>query len=457
MDRCDIVITGFRLNAVEKPTAALQRVLRVSEDEARALSKRVPCVVLGDVPAVAAQPLVAALREAGAHVQLREPGRSLPPETGGKTMPPQGFGEQQPVAPRVAGPVAMAPPAPSTPAAPDAYGLFNMTPASASAGPAARLSAYQLGEIEVVATKSQPAPAPTTKSQPAPAMTATKSQPAPAMTAIKSQPAPAMTATKSQPAPAMTATKSQPAPAMTATKSKPAPSPQMDMGALQMLSNGFRPTGEFGPALEIDMAALADRSARVQSTFQPNAGLESEPKRRGFFSTLLVPIVLFSSAAPHALALTGVAAASGAAVYMVRTSGQADPLADTRAHESDTEQASTTDDAAKPREGRGEATHPLLRSVPKAMEPSIAAILRSRIRGVSKISIEWPEGTKPDGFVECMLLDTAHSKNLKELESTGGRVDPPAEVQDQLADHIGTLQAANGTTRTEYVSICLAN
>jgi len=572
VDRCDVVITGFRLNAVEKPAAALQRVLQVSEDEARALSKRFPCVVLADAPSVAAQPLMAALREAGAHVQLREPGRSMPPETGGKTMPPEGFGEPHappralrsepvrgpasvpapapgastahksvpapaPGAPPPSGPAAIPPPAPSAPAAPDAYGLFNMSPATASPPVAARVSAYQLGELEVVATKSQPAPAlfasksqpapapPATKSQPAPAlfaspsqpapaMTATKSQPAPAMTATKSQPAPAMTAIKSQPAPAMTAAKSQPAPAMTAAKSQPAPSPVPDMAGMQMLNNGFRPTGEFGPALEIDVAALADRSARVQSTFQPNAEPEAQakPKRRGFFATLLMPIVFFSTAVPHALALTGVAAASGAAVYIVRKSDDPDELDHARTDDSDSEESGEADGATTQRKGRRglaarlnemtggklsgvlgmfssevaeadeqgkdldgiegselagheygdndgarEATHPLLRTAPKAMEPSIAAILRSRIRGVSKISIEWPEGTKPEGFVECMLLDTKHSENLKELESTGARVDVPPAVQEQIDDHIGTLQAANGATAVEFVPICLAN
>ncbi len=418
MDRRDVVITGFRLNANEQPTKVLQRVLGMEESQARELSKRFPCIVRADEAWTEAERLMLALRDAGAYAHLREPSaRSELPARAASSVPP----------------------AELAPLPKEEWG----TPPTLFSSPVteepARVSRYSLGELEIVAPKSQPAPA--IKSQPAPAI---KSQPAPA---IKSQPAPAI---KSQPAPAI---KSQPAPAI---KSQPAPAQDigMEAGGLRMLGDSFQDEMDGGHSFELDERALGHQTNRVQTQPRGNALIAAPPrKRRGLFATLLLPLVFAQASIPHALALTGVAAASGAAVYLARTA----QLGSGQNKGKQLDDADLAADPGSEKIERKQATHPLVRMAPKAMEGSIASILRARIRGVHKVSIKWAEGTRPEGNVECMLLEQAEAANLKELASTGSVVEVPPAVRDQLRDHILVLRTANADPDAGYLPICLAN
>ncbi len=396
MDRHDVVITGFRLNATEQPSKVLQRLLGLDEALARTLAKRFPSVVRSDEPRAEAERLMLALRDAGAYVHLREASER------------------------------------SEPAA-----LFRNV-----SDDAARVSHYKLGELEVVVSQSQPAPA-MLRADALPSVETAPSQPAPR---AKSQPAPA---SKSQPAPAG---KSQPAPAV---------DPGLASGGLRMFGDNFgdQDAGD-GSLLELDERALGRQTNRVEVVAWRKEKTEDVRKRRGFFATLLLPLVLMQTALPTALALTGVAAASGAAVYMVRRSDQAKEASTEAGASRDFEgQAQPDYDAAGDATSASiaPATHPLVRLAPQAMEGSIASILRSRIRGVHKVGIKWEEGTKPTGAVECMLLEQAEVANLKELASTGKVVQVPSAVRVQLQDHMLTLRTADGNPNAAYLPICLAN
>jgi hypothetical protein len=330
------------------------------------------------------------------------------------------------------------------------------------------VSHYALGELEVVPSRSQPAPALVgARSEPTPSHATTGGQPAAAP--IKSQPAPAL---KSQPAPAL---KSQPAPAQDLG---------LEAAGLRMFGEGFDDAPDDGPALELDERATGPQTNRIE--VQPRElkqAVHNTRKRRGFFATLLLPLVLFQAAIPQALALTGVAAASGAAVYLARTSGRDE--AKREAGETRLSEPSGNERLSKPsgnerlskpsgndkqlddvglapdlgeKKASGAApSHPLVRLSPKAMEGSIASILRTRFRGLHKVAIKWDEATKPEGHVECMLLEEAEAANLKELASTGTLIEIPSYVREQLQDHIVVLRTANADQSAGYLPVCLAN
>ncbi len=499
MDLWDVVITGFRLNATEKPATALQRILCLGPGEAGALAKGFPCVVRAALPAAEAQHLQSVLREAGAHVQLREPGRSMPPETGmpasvlpsGLPLPASPGSAPAPaprdaaatpsqpaaapsrpaaapsretpvtthcpedaafhgddVAPRASLTAAMPPPAPGALELSNAPLLFRATlTALTEAPPPPVLLPYQLGELVVVPTNSRPAPeigAPL--GEPVAEPVRIQGQPVAAATGL---PAATPVAGRSQPAPASVAGRSQPAPTGTAVRSQPAP--EVEAGAMQMFEDPFGSPDGPGPALDIDESALSDRSARVQSSFRPNAHVVATGTgRRGLIATLLWPVALIWHYAVPALALTGVAAIAGAAVYLIKDKARNDTGL------TPTDEAPALDATERPSEPE-EATHPLLRVTPRAMEPSVASILRVRMAGVHKVLVTWPADQRPEGVTECMLVEEGQAAQLKELASTGRHLDPPADVVEQLAQHMEALQAAQNRPGVTFTPVCLAN
>jgi hypothetical protein len=91
------------------------------------------------------------------------------------------------------------------------------------------------------------------------------------------------------------------------------------------------------------------------------------------------------------------------------------------------------------------------------MEASVASLLRRRMPDVHKVVVTWPPEQRPAGAIECVLLDAAQSATRQELESTGRPLDPPAEVVEQLAQHMEALRAASHTPDATFTALCLAN
>jgi hypothetical protein len=188
----------------------------------------------------------------------------------------------------------------------------------------------------------------------------------------------------------------------------------------------------------------------------PKASEELGRRRRGgIVSVLMFPFILLQAlwtSMPTALAFTGVAATTAGAVYFVRRQGKSHAGALTEDVEGAADQSAGEE--APPERG---ATHPLVRMAPKAMEPAVAAIIRSRFQGTHKVPIKWPEGTKPAGSVECLLVEQGHASKLRELTATGQVVDMPADVHAQLSEYMETLRAADSNPSAQYLSVCLAN
>lgn len=557
MERSDVIVTGFRLNAAAPPAKVLQAILGLNETDAKALSKRFPCVVLADAEWAEAERISLSLREAGAFAKLRPTGaKSEPPGATDvpKTLPPAPFEATRPAAqaspstpaPEMAFATPSARPAPasvatdrspSTPApavalatapspqsspapffaslepkpqAPAVASALDGVPTPTASVPAmaapAGMSAFEMGHAPTLFSTPKAEPeagpraslpyalgdleiAPTTKSTPAPAMPHAAAAVKPVQ-AAPSQPAPAI---KSTPAPAI---KSTPAPAPK-SQAAPAPNnPNVEATGLRMLDDGFGDEQVDGPALELDYGNVKT-TGRVEVKARGKINVRQKEKARGFWATLLLPIVLLQAAVPHALALTGVAAASGAAVYIARTSAKEKEAATAEDDAPNAEgkqptrekrggllgflddiTGRTEDKAGGDEDGAGgaegktdsgdaankgvdgvatEATHPLVKMAPKSVEPAIASILRQRFRGLHKVMVEWPEGQKPEGKVECMLLEQEHASGLKELLSTGRPIAPPIAVREQLQDHIGVLRAADANPDAAYIPICLAN
>jgi hypothetical protein len=68
----DVVVLGFRINATLPPRKLVERVLAISETEARDFVKRLPRVARAGLSRADADKLLAALQTAGAKVELRE-------------------------------------------------------------------------------------------------------------------------------------------------------------------------------------------------------------------------------------------------------------------------------------------------------------------------------------------------------------------------------------------------
>ena len=156
----DVVVSGFRLNGAESPAKVLERVLRCSGEQARALSKRFPVTVQGELSRAAADSLAAQLREAGARVEVREvasPALAQAPVDGAQ---PESAGRAPIAPPEPVGPLA-APPVESPAASPDTtfkVGTLRIqVPAKARDSLAGR---YLIGTLKILLPAGGPPPPP---------------------------------------------------------------------------------------------------------------------------------------------------------------------------------------------------------------------------------------------------------------------------------------------------------
>jgi len=262
-------------------------------------------------------------------------------------------------------------------------------------------------------------------------------------------------------APAAPVVKTEPAPKSTAAPSpKLAVSPAMHTAGMQMLDEGFGVASEAGVALELDNEALTTRSAHA--TKKAKAKARPKPVHQGLVATLFGPVA-WSKAGPYAAAFIGMMMAFGMAGYLVKDSDylalalglptaaqQAANDRDRQPDDPESADAAPSDRAQYPR-----PTHSLLRVLPRPMVAPVAALLRSRVKGATKIPIDWPRGaSRPAGIVECILLDRAYAFNLPKLLSTGYRISPAPEVLAQIEDRIGTSE---DDEQARPIAICLAN
>jgi hypothetical protein len=425
LDRCDIVVTAYRLNAVLPASKALQRVLGLSEAEAAALSGRFPCVVRANEEAEEAERLCLALTEAGALAELREHVLEAPVAK---------------AAPSVAA---------SVPEAPSGYVIGDLaiaaveTPARPAAAP------RQPAAVVAVAAPQQVAPAP----KPSESAVSGNVQmlddgfggEAEHGSALELDYGPGHKRVSKvevkKPSPPAPKSAAQPAAKAAAASAEKKPAPAAAVGPKKYAVHGAKPDGARRGQINI-----RDKSA----------------DRRGFLATVFLPLVLLYEAAPRFCIALGIVAACGFAAYQVYGPRTEDARAD--AQLSGQQQGNLLDQSAgaaadlsarqesKPAASLTEAAKDV-----KVMEWSVASAKRARMRGIRKVNVEWPVEVKPDRKTECMLLDSKYTSKLDDLERTGIRIAPPPSVEEQLNKEIAALQASKRYRGREFVSLCLAN
>jgi hypothetical protein len=419
----DVVILGFRLNGPEAPAKALERLLRVSAGDARAMAKRFPCMAGADLAEAEAEALADQLRAVGARVEVRSRTKQ-PAQPEREPIADLGRAPMEPPAP--VNPVAHIR-LPEAPAAPVAE-TFQLGPLRLSVPGKARESLagkYLLGTLRILLPQGGPPP-----------------------------------------------------PAAQAPGVAPPVAELPQPGASDLYETGMRDDvlgglGE-GAALELDEAARdgaryvsggrAQRPSLMMRVGKSLADMPSNLVRRRVAgpgrsrfrgirrSQLLVPSLGGGVLALLAWLLFGALAQSdGARVEAQQGSAMGEPA---RA------MVGAAERSGESTERPSAELHPMLKLAPEAMQGSLAAILRKQVKGVSSVAIDWPEGQEPKPTVRCMLVagtSNERAERVRALLATGKSVEITPMMANQLRDHAEVLRTVSGESNAHHTPLCLTN
>lgn len=399
--RSDVVIVGYRLNAKEPAAKALERILLLTPEAARTLARTFPAVVAHAKAHDEAEQLAAALRSAGAQVELRpateEPARAHEPL------------------------VLPLPPAGPQRAMPDPQGSFELAfppaPARREAAPREEHSAaYRLGDFGLERGHAASA------------------------TAIPLVAARAPGEDLS-------------------LELELATSPALDLDV-----HAARELGADRNAPANDLHALAERfedlappahvpdvEERAWKTIQQRARVE--PRRSLAPSTPQRSKGALARAArawlPSLALLSGLVAGTLLAVgYALDPDDWLTGLRRELSSSTSSAQHETT--ASEP----ASTLHPLLARAPASVRPALAALLRARIAGIHQVPVSF---VQRGASVDCVLAELAIERETRTraLDETGRRIAPPAHVLAQLREHARALEAVAGHP-LELTPVCLA-
>jgi len=478
---CDVVIVGYRLNAKEPAAKALERILGVTPEAARALTRAFPSVVAENAPEAHAEQLREQLTSAGALVELRPRGAlnvaaARPDVPGaGAAAPAAAAGPAEAkVAPPAAPPRARLPVAdfsldlelPSIPAPERGPTIPRSTaglqlpppgvpqaaspglPAPVSKVPTASAANYQLGDFGLAGPRG-------------PSMSGLL--PISGGSVVAALP----TAPPSVP---------------------PAPNPSaggaMDLdlelgGGLELeldhsdqAGSGLRrglsdhpPDNDhhsLGERFEELAGGAAEAPARDTRPRPPVRAPRPLETRRSLPPQ--VPKVEASALhgalrewVPSLLLLAAISAGSLAAVGYAL-----DPSDVLGALQRERTAVSTTSAPPMRSEGPGGpdamlGLHPLLRATPAITRGPLAAILRARIGGVHEVPVSF---AKQGATVHCSLVEHAEGGEtevrLARLRETGREVPAPSDITAQLREHERALRTASHHPELRFTQVCLA-
>ncbi len=474
MDRCDIIITAYRLNAVQPAAKALQRILGLSPADAAALAKRFPCVVRANEDPQEAERLCAALQEAGAFAELQaHESQHAPPEPAPEHQslqvatsiptrdePPSGYvigdltidkSAPAPLAARAAR-TSLAQPAPITPP---------ITPARAA--PAATAEAAVSGNVQMlddgfggeadhgVALELD------LNATGKPLDQATAS----AMEVVQG---PSGFDDEEQEAAALELDYGT-APKGTGKVEAKKPKTQATTAAKQSTPKAApadKSQGETAAATPATGHKYAIHGAQPEGARRGQINVRDKGGNHGILGRLR------SGSAAQLWVSACLAAVIGGAAYKVYALNEEDAVI--RAQALRSMQAEVNDNSIDHRPGvpgkvepppaieKDELTAKAPADVasPAIMERSVASERRGRMHGIHKVSVTWPAGAARDD-TECMLLDTKYANKMDELASTGLRIDMPPAVEKQLKSEADALQASKRYRDRSFLPICLAN
>ena len=432
----DVVVSGFRLNGAESPAKVLERVLRCSGEQARALSKRFPVTVQGELSRAAADSLAAQLREAGARVEVREVASPALAQTPVDGAQPESAGRAPIAPPEPVGPLA-APPVESPAASPDTsfkVGTLRIqVPAKARDSLAGK---YLIGTLKILLPAGGPPPPPA--AAPAPAMLPPS---APGGELANPYGAGVRDSVLDDPSSAAAL--------------------ELDTDALQQggryVSGG---RAQQRPSLMMRVRrSLADMPSNLvlrrrpsKRTGMPSRGLwRSRPMLLALLGGLLVLV-------GHGV-LGSVSEADGAPLDAQRGTALGEQAATKPAAKS-ADEGTTGAQAEEAADEPQPALNPLLQLAPKPMEAALAAIMRKRIPGVHAVGIDWPEGQEPKEPLSCMLVEgntAQRAARVHTLLTTGRRAALTPMIESQLRDHAEVLRVALGSANAQFASLCLRN
>jgi hypothetical protein len=429
----DVVVLGFRLNGAEPPAKALERVLRCSSDDARALSKRFPATVRARASVLDAEALATQLREVGARVEVRVSGAGCrePADLQGRGERADGS-ERMPIAPpEPVGPLPVVQAAPAAPAEPDMtfkVGTLRIQlPARARDSLAGK---YLIGTLKILLPAGGPPPPPAAAPAPAaqPVETATSGAANLYETGVRDD-------VLDDPASATAL--------------------ELDTDALQRGGRYVSGGRAQRPSLMMRVrASLVDMPSNLVRR-RRTAKRSGRPFRGLWRSSLVLPSLL------GGLLVLVLHLLFGSPSEADRARVQLDAQQGTARGEAEQAQDQVAGaEAGEPGEESQPPLNPLLKLAPEPMEAPLAAIMRKRVPGVHTVAIEWPEGEEPKEPLSCMLVEGStaqRDKRVHELLTTGQRVALTAVLETQLRDHAEVLRIAVGNANAHFTPLCLRN
>lgn len=465
---CDVVIVGYRLNAKEPAPKALERILGLTPEAARKLSRGFPSVVRHDISEAEGASLAEQLTAAGALVELRAPAQAAAPPP---PSPP-------PPAPKPASrldrftvdldadlELDLSPPARPSPPKRAAASKLSLPPMRAGnegapgrgalpvlAGPGPRLSPaaapaasrvkikdsapnYQLGDFGLaqprgpslsglapVATQhSVVAPLPTSVAPPAAGVGGGLELELDLSSGLE-----------------LELDRDEGESLSRRISSRP---PDND---LHTLNEDFgRDTRAIAAAPDVEQSAFraiqrAPKSPEARRSLAPAAKKPSElalALREWLPAVLLLVFLVIGSIAAVGYAL--------------------DPsdIVGALTHE----QASMERSAGSParRSASLENLHPLLRATPALTRAPLAAILRARIGGVHEVPVSFG---RPESPVHCCLVELREGETatrLARLRETGREVPAPSDIRAQLLEHERALRSESHQPALQFAQVCL--
>ena len=412
--RSDVVIVGYRLNAKEPAAKALERILGLAAEEARALARTFPAVVARAVPQERAEQLADALRTAGAQVDLRDAGEA-------EARAPRASTAAQPALPPVRSiplPVSAARP-PSAVAPTEASG------------------SYMLGDFGFEGARG-------------PAAHAT----APGSASVAPA-APAAPARAPREDIAFDLALGGGGLSLELDDGSAAPAP-IELGGSSPPANDHHQLAERFDDLAPPSAVpqVEERAFRaVQQRARPDEARRSRPppNRAERLRRVLAGTVgaWLPSLTLLAVLCTGSALAVGYAL------DPSDVVGALRRELAAPAFSAGADAFAVSSEPTGSDLHPLLRAAPSGVRAPLASILRARIAGVHQLALSFDAGGVR---ADCMLLEPElqhDAARMASLRETGHQVEPPPAISAQLREQARALNAgARGQVALK--PLCLA-
>jgi hypothetical protein len=482
----DVVIVGYRLNAKEPAQKALERILGLTPDAARALARSFPAVVVQGAANDNAERIRDQLESAGATVELRASEARIersprelaaPAKRGGAFDLDLDLPAPKAPAPNTRPGFGTPPAKTGSGSARDPFGTPPKTGSSGAGAPKAGTGSFAApktgtGPLAVPLPPGTRPGTPRAPQQTSRSLRGSLPQPPP-------PPAAAYQLGDFGMAPRGQSVVAKLPTGPASVPPGPPPSPptladgdfDFDIGAggLELdLGSGLGPSLARKPSQPPPEDVFGERLSGPIDVRAPAKGPEVEPQlpravvrpraeaplprrsesRRPAKKKKSVGTWLLAGPLPSVLMLLAVAALSvGAVGYALDPS---DPIG-ALARAQTLPRAEPADQVAH-QEGY---LHPLLRNTPRAMRAPVAAILRAQIPGVHDLPVSF--AAAPDQIADCALVEHGPDTELRlaRVRETGREVNATATASAEMVEHERAVRAAQQRSDLQFTRVCL--